>query len=63
MRAGIAAVPALLPPIAAVAFVKFTSSPRDANVGGALFLILGVVAGLAMAAVYLTLSSQGRRPR
>ncbi|MDP8974919.1 MAG: hypothetical protein M3N28_00825 [Actinomycetota bacterium] len=63
MRAGIAAVLALLPPIAAVAFVKLTSSPRDANVGAALFLIFGVVAGLAMAAVYLTLSSQGRRPR
>jgi hypothetical protein len=53
MRVVIAGRLVLLPPIAAVVFVKATSSPRDANVGGAFYLVLGVIVGVALAALYL----------
>ncbi|MDP8974923.1 MAG: hypothetical protein M3N28_00845 [Actinomycetota bacterium] len=56
MRIAIAAVLALLPPLLAVAFVQATSSPQDANVGGALYLALGIIIGLSLAAVYLARS-------
>ena len=58
MRIAIAALLTLLPPLLAVAFVKVTSSPQDANVGGALYLALGVVMGVTLAAVYLARSSR-----
>ena len=58
MRIAIAAVLALLPPVFAVAFVKATSNPEDANVGGALYLALGVIVGVTLAAVYLSCSSR-----
>ncbi len=61
VRFSIAALLALLPPGVAIAFVKATSSPRDANVGGALFLALGVVVGLTLAGVFLARSSCARR--
>ncbi|HSH60003.1 MAG TPA: hypothetical protein VK988_10250 [Acidimicrobiales bacterium] len=61
MRVAVAAVLALLPPVLAIAFVKVTSSPRDANVGGALYLALGIVVGFTLAAVYLARSGRGRR--
>jgi hypothetical protein len=42
-----------LPPVLAIAFVTATSSPQDANVGGALYLALGLVIGVTLAAVYI----------
>ena len=58
VRIAIAAVLALLPPFLAIVFVKATSSPEDANVGGALYLALGVIVGVTLAAVYLARSSR-----
>ena len=58
VRAAVAAGLTVTPPILAVLFVKATSSPRDANVGGAFYLALGVALGIAAAVVYLRRSSR-----
>ncbi len=58
VRIAIAALLALLPSALAVGFVKATSSPQDANVGGALYLALGLVVGVTLATVYLRRSSR-----
>ncbi len=61
VRVCVAALVALLPPVLALAFVKVTSSPRDANVGGALYVALGIIVGLTLAAVYVARSARRRR--
>jgi uncharacterized membrane protein YccC len=40
-------------PLVAVAFVKLTSTPEDANVGGAFYVAVGFVAGIALAVTVL----------
>ncbi len=50
----IALILLVLPPTGAIAFVTVTSTPRDANVGGALYLVAGAIAGVALAAGYLS---------
>ena len=58
LRIVIAVLLVLLPPVLALAFVRATSSPQDANVGAALYLALGILMGVVLAAVYLARSSR-----
>ncbi len=58
MRYFIALTLLVIPPTIAVAFVKATSTPQDANVGGAFFLLGGLIVGIALSVWYIR--SSGR---
>lgn len=53
VRFAVAALLLVAPAVLAAALVTATSSPSDANVGGGLYVIGGVLAGVGLAAFYL----------